>query len=176
MIVLGAAVHPGGTPSPALHRRIAHAAALMRENAAPAMIVTGGLGDHPPEEAVVMRDTAAAMGVPENRIIMEPIAATTYDSAVHCLPILKAHGWRTALIVSDAYHLPRALLLFRAFGVKAHGSGVRDWRRAFSLMEQAGVILRETLAMLWYALRLFLDGWRRVRRSGRSAANRPPGP
>lgn len=160
IIVLGAAVHPGGTPSPGLRRRVSHAAKLMHQQAAPAMIVTGGLGDHPPEEAVVMRNTAVTMGVPERRIILEPRATSTYESAVNCLPILNARGWRTALIVSDTYHLPRAVTLFRALGVDAHGSGVRGWRRANSPARQTAIILREILALLWYAVRIAADRWR----------------
>jgi uncharacterized SAM-binding protein YcdF (DUF218 family) len=119
LIVLGAAVWPGGEPSPTLRRRVRWAAELYREGQGDWLLVTGGLGRHPPAEAVVMADLAAGLGVPRDRIVEEPEGLTTWDSARRCAPLLRAHGWRGAILVTDPWHLPRTWIAFRAFGVRA---------------------------------------------------------
>ena len=53
IVVLGAAVWPGGQPSPALQRRVMHAVDLMQRGYAAYLLVTGGMGQYPPTEASV---------------------------------------------------------------------------------------------------------------------------
>ena len=64
IVVLGAAVWPGGQPSPALQRRILHAVDLWQQGYAVYLLVTGGVGKYPPAEAAVMQRLAVAHGIP----------------------------------------------------------------------------------------------------------------
>lgn len=151
IVVLGAAVYAGGRPSPALRRRMAHAAALYRAGVADCLILTGGTGQHSPTEAVVMQRLAVADGVLPAHLILEETATDTLANARACAAILKQRGWRRVVVVTDRYHLPRALLAFRHYGIAASVAapprpctGIRDgipW-------------LRELVALPWYLLRM----------------------
>jgi uncharacterized SAM-binding protein YcdF (DUF218 family) len=151
IVVLGAAVHAGGRPSPALRRRTAHAVALYRAGVADCLILTGGTGRYSPTEAVVMQQLAVADGVPPARLILEETAADTLANARACAVILKQRGWRRVVVVTDRYHWLRARLAFRHYGIAASASvpprpciGIRDcipW-------------LRELAALPWYLLRM----------------------
>jgi len=63
-------------------------------------------------EARVMARTAQAQGIPESAIFEEPEAMDTIQNACYSMRILKDHGWRSAEVVSEAFHLPRAGLIF----------------------------------------------------------------
>jgi uncharacterized SAM-binding protein YcdF (DUF218 family) len=119
LIVLGAAVWPGGEPSPTLRRRVRWGAELYRQGLGDWLLVTGGLGRHPPAEAAVMAELAVALGVPPGRVVQESEGRTTWDSARRCAPLIRVRGWREAVLVTDRWHLPRTWIAFRAFGVRA---------------------------------------------------------
>jgi uncharacterized SAM-binding protein YcdF (DUF218 family) len=118
-------------------------------------LLTGGLGRYPPAEAYVMQQLALAAGVPVAHIVMEDQARSTFDSALRCARIWQQQRWKAALVVTDAYHLPRALFTFRAFGIQVTGSAPagsrwipQRWRRCYQLY------LREALAFVWYSCRI----------------------
>ena len=151
-MVLGAAVLAGGEPSASLARRVRHAVRLWREGAVGHLLLTGGVGKHPPSEAEVMRRLAERDGVDPSRIVLEEHATTTLESAAHCAPIIAAHGWRRVVLVTDRYHLPRTLLAFRSHGVEAHGSAPIDGRGGTARWRWAAMYLRELAALPWYLL------------------------
>ncbi len=117
IVVLGAAVWKGGQPSPALRRRVLHAVALLKQDRSRVLLVSGGLGRHPPTEAEVMRDLAVAEGVAAESIIVEDRATTTFESVLECSRILHQKKWSSAIVVTDPYHLFRAIVVFRCFGI-----------------------------------------------------------
>lgn len=160
IIVLGAAVWQGGQPSPALKRRVAHGVELLGQGRGRHLLVTGGLGRHPPREAHVMQQLALDAGVPRDQILVEDQATSTWWSAVYCTQMLSQHGWSTALIVTDRYHLPRSLCTFRCLGrrwgmtvigsaVQGHAASRRRWRRW-------RWHAREICAWGWYLLQISL--------------------
>lgn len=165
IIVLGAAIWPDGQPSPVLQRRMAHAVDLFDAKVGRYLLLTGGLGRYPPAEAYVMRQLALAAGVPPSQIVMEDQACSTFDSALRCGRIWQQQGWKAALLVTDAYHLPRALFTFRAFGLQVAGSApagspliLHRWKRWYQ------VYLREALAFIWYSWRIVNWKIRHLRR------------
>jgi vancomycin permeability regulator SanA len=150
IIVLGAAVWPEGQPSPALRRRVAHAVQAFHTGKGRRLLMTGGLGRYPPAEAQVMRQLALAAGVPETCILIEAQATSTFHSALRCAAILRQHGWSTALIVTDRYHLRRALFVFRSCGIEAYGhapQGRLYSRKRWKRWYYRG---REAFALVWY--------------------------
>jgi uncharacterized SAM-binding protein YcdF (DUF218 family) len=153
-IVLGAAVGAGGMPSATLKRRVRHAALLVRNGLAERLLLTGGIGNHPPSEAEVMRRLAEAEGVTASRIVLEERARTTMESAAACARIMAVKGWHRVLVVTDSYHLPRALLAFRAYGVTARGSPPADGRQGTPLWRWIYLHLREVVALPWYLLQV----------------------
>ncbi len=116
-MILGAAVWADG-PSPTLRRRTLHGAALFHQGRGDAIIVCGGLGRHPPSEARVMADLLIADSVPEAAIHREDRSTNTAQNIAFALPILRDLGVRDVVIVSDAYHLPRARLIARRHGLR----------------------------------------------------------
>lgn len=146
---MGAAVWPGGVPSPALRRRAEGAGRLLHEGRVDQIIVTGGVGDVPPAEADVAADVLRAMGIPETAILRDTRSTTTFENLIEARRILA--NKETVIIVSDAFHLPRSVLTARRLGLAASGestslSGANPWR-----ITRAA--LREIPALVWYAIR-----------------------
>jgi len=164
IVVLGAAVWPAGRPSPALRRRVTHAVHLLHSGHGKALLMTGGLGQHPPTEGEVMRQVAMEVGVPARKILVEQRATSTLESAIYCTRIIRQHGWSTVLIVTDRYHLPRALLAFQSFGLQVSGSAVSGRyvsRRRWQAWYAWG---REVIAYGWYMLLILTGQARRLDR------------
>ncbi len=148
IVVMGAAPHRDGTPSPAMRRRVAHAVELFHRGAAASIVVTGGRTVGTVPEAELMRDLAVAGGVPDTRIVMEPTAMRTLENATRCVEVMRARGWSRPLVVTDRVHLPRSLFAFRAAGIRARGSGVvgpGPFRRRWHYP------VYEATALVWYA-------------------------
>ena len=124
VVVLGAAVSAPGVPGPALQRRLIHGVGEFRARAAGHLVLSGGIVAHPPAEACVMRDLARGMGVAESAIVIEDRARNTFENAVFTGRILRERGWRKLLVVTDEWHLPRALYIFRRLGLPVSGAGV----------------------------------------------------
>jgi uncharacterized SAM-binding protein YcdF (DUF218 family) len=118
-LILGAAVWEGGRPSPTLRLRTLHAVALWQRGEVQVLIPCGGLGRHPPTEAEVMRDLLLAEGIPATAIHSEDRSTSTHDNILFARPILAALGIRQVVIVTDATHAPRALLIARGQGLRA---------------------------------------------------------
>jgi uncharacterized SAM-binding protein YcdF (DUF218 family) len=146
ILVLGAAVWPGGRPSPTLARRTLHAARLWSKGRAEAVIPCGGLGHHPPAEAEVMRRLLLEAGVPEHAIHPETRSGTTGENIRFALPILEQLGISSVVIVSDAFHLPRARLLARRAGLEVE-TDAPPWATARPWVQVRGA-LREIPAYL----------------------------
>src|SRR5262245_1001430 len=164
IVVLGAAVWPGEQPSPALRRRVLHAVGLVQRGYAPHLLVSGGVGKYPPAEAEVMQRLAMAHGIPGASIVLEDQATSTFESAWRCRDLLGQHSWSRVLIVTDRYHLTRALLAFRSVGIRAGGSAVPG-KPARRLWQRWHYYLRERLALAWYLARavpVALRRWRRL--------------
>jgi uncharacterized SAM-binding protein YcdF (DUF218 family) len=134
----------GCPPSPRLDRRLKRGIELWESGAAPVLVLSGGgRGSEP--ETFAMRRAAIALGVPESALLLESRSRDTLGNARETACLLRAHGWRTIVLVSDKTHLPRAVLLFRLAGVHvAARSGVGSG----SPMLEIATALRETLALL----------------------------
>ncbi len=151
IVVLGAAVGPAGGPSAVLRRRVAEGVRRLEAGAAPALLLSGGKGGGVPSEAEVMRDLALAAGVPEGCLVLESQSRSTLENARCSARIMRARGWTKALVVTDAVHLPRALLAFRALGIEAKGAAVAGGARDQPVWTWPVHLAREALAFLWYA-------------------------
>lgn len=126
-MVLGTRVRPDGSPSPALRRRTLKGAEAVREGAAPLLVLSGGgrhrgvkTGEAPPE-ADVMQALAREAGVGEEQILLEPDSRNTFENALNTAEMLHGRGLRRVMVVSDRFHLPRALFVFRRLGLEAEG-------------------------------------------------------
>jgi len=124
IVIFGAAVRPGGQPSATLRRRVEAAAAFSRPFTAPLFVPTGGVGRAGPSESSVMAKLLTSHGVPPARILLEETGTDTFSSARAVAKLLRTAGIAAPVhAASSAYHLPRCVMLLRAFGVRAHAAG-----------------------------------------------------
>ena len=112
IIVLGCPADRDGNPKPEQLARVTEAVHEYERGVAPRLILTGVAVRNRFVEARVMARTAKAQGIPESAILVEPEAMDTIENACYSERIMKAHGWRSAEVVSNAYHLPRAGMIF----------------------------------------------------------------
>ena len=138
-LVLGAAVWAAG-PSPTLRRRAEHGARLVLDGRAQALLCTGGLGRHPPSEGAAIAEIARAMGVPETCIGIEDRSRTTWENLRFALPLLAGPE---VILVTDRWHMPRALMIARRLGLSAAGIPCPPGRRRVQRLRMA---LREVPA------------------------------
>jgi uncharacterized SAM-binding protein YcdF (DUF218 family) len=162
VVILGAAVRPDGTPSPALRARVQAALGWGERQTPPALYIpTGAIGRHPPAESVAMAAILMAAGVPEARILQEPTGTDTFSSVLACLALLRGLPPGTELrVATHRYHLPRCLLLFRLAGVAARAvpppAGPAETgqpRRWFWRMREVPAVPYDAALMVWTRLR-----------------------
>lgn len=149
-LVLGAAVWAGGQASPSLRRRAEAGARLWLEGHVRAIVACGGKGRHPPSEAEVIGAICVAMGVPDAAVLREDRSATTEENLRFALPFLRRLGADRVVIVTDRFHVPRALLVARRLGLSATGESPRV--PGPPTLCRVGLWLREILAFAGYAL------------------------
>jgi uncharacterized SAM-binding protein YcdF (DUF218 family) len=153
IIVLGAAVWPDEQPGPSLRARTERAVELYHDGFASHLILSGGLGRFPPEEAEVMRRLAVEAGIPSEALVLEKEAHSTWESMVYSREIMQERGWHTALIVSDPFHMRRSLLVAEAIGLRAYASPALNSPTHSSLPRRLFYTSREVLALWWYLVR-----------------------
>ncbi|NGQ94818.1 YdcF family protein [Brevibacillus sp. SYP-B805] len=125
-IVLGASVW-GDQPSPGLRERLDLALSLYQEGYVPFLLVSGGLGEGKKvEEAVVMKNYLMEKGVPEDSIIVENKARSTYENLAFSQKLMEDYGFKTALVVSHGYHLARAVDMAKELGMDVHPVGAKS--------------------------------------------------
>ncbi len=161
IVVFGAAVWPGGRASPALARRVCHAAALYAAGAAPLVLVSGGVGREPPAEAAVMRRLLIERGVPDAAIRCDDQSRNSFETLLASRALARQNGWRRVLLVSDGYHLPRCRLTARLIGLRAAGSAVPTAYGRPPAWTLARQTVRDYLAIPVYLLRV--ARWRLTR-------------
>ncbi len=117
-IVLGAQVHSDGTPSLALSERLDTAIELYRQGCVGTLVMSGGRGsDEPVNEVDAMRDHAVARGVPESAVLLDPQGNSTEATVADTVPLIAAHGWRSVIVTSSFYHMPRIKMMYLLQGV-----------------------------------------------------------
>ena len=116
IVIFGAAVLPGGEPSPTLRARVE--AAFRCGGPGARYLPTGAVGRHGPSEARVMAGLLERLGVPPGQIVLEETGVNTRSSARACAALLAAERGPVR-VASSGYHLPRCRMLLRMAGIRA---------------------------------------------------------
>ncbi len=116
IVVLGAKVHANGRPSTSLSDRVMTAVDLYRKHYASTIVVSGGVGESGHDESVVMRDLAVSQGVPASAIVLDHDGVTSSATVANTTRLFQERRARTALVVSQFYHLPRLQLDYQRAG------------------------------------------------------------
>ena len=174
-IVLGGSV--GGVQPPRVEEnlgdgadRVLRASRLYREGKVKAVIVSGGnipwMGVLVPE-AEVMKNLLMEWGVPAEAILVEDASRNTRENAVYVQRMMADLDFDTALLVTSALHMPRALAVFRKAGVHVEPSPcdylvvdkedrvVMDYLPDAGALNQTTNFLREMVGMVYYKI----NGW-----------------
>ncbi|CQR74274.1 hypothetical protein SOV_23980 [Sporomusa ovata DSM 2662] len=145
IIVLGAKLI-GSQPSTMLRLRLDETIQLYKQGYAPTIIVSGAQGlDEIATEASIMRSYLVANGIPTKRIYLEDKSYNTYQNLLNSKTIMNEQGFRNAIIVSNASHIRRSLVLARQLGIEASGSPAPMADNAYLTAKQYA---REGAAML----------------------------
>ena len=121
-LVLGAGLQPDGSPSPYLRRRLDAAADLYARGVVGAVLASGdGVSRPGYDEPAAMRTRLLADGVPDDAIVLD---ARGVDTTSSCRRARSVYGVTSAVVVTQDYHLRRALFSCRAAGLQAVGIGV----------------------------------------------------
>ena len=120
IVVAGCRVRPDGSPSLALQRRTEAAVELWRQGLAPRIILTGGMGDHPPTEAAAAAAHARKLGVPAQALVEEGRSTSTEENARFAAQLT---GARRVVVVTDSYHVFRSRRVFARHFPEVAGFG-----------------------------------------------------
>lgn len=116
-LVLGTKVEADGSPSQRLCARLDRALQLYRDGRVPRILVSGAAAAGGHDEAVVMQRYLLEHGVPGEAILVDSQGRDTWNSASQTASTLKLHGWGSVIAVSQYFHLSRAKLALRRWGV-----------------------------------------------------------
>ena len=126
-IVFGAGLWRDGTPTTVLRDRIATAAQLFFSGKVQKILMSGDNSSLNYNEPAAMRQYALDLGVPNDAIVLDYAGRRTYDTCYRARAIFKVDQ---AILVTQGFHLPRALFTCNALGIKADGvaSDPREYR------------------------------------------------
>ncbi len=117
-VVFGAAVYPNGRASPILADRVRVAVELYRAGRVRRLLLSGDNRFPDYNEPAVMAELARAQGVPEQALALDYAGRRTYDT---CWRARYIFGLQRVVLVTQRFHLPRALYLCQALGLDAVG-------------------------------------------------------
>jgi uncharacterized SAM-binding protein YcdF (DUF218 family) len=146
IIVLGCRAREDGTPGTVLKSRLDHALELYRLGVAPRILMTGAAVYTKHIEAEVMARYAREQGVPDAAIVREPEATNTLENAIRAAGVMRANGWKRAVVVSTDCHVFRASQMFAGRGLEYFISGAPPI--GASLKVRLGMILWERY-LIW---------------------------
>lgn len=118
ILVLGCYVFEDGTPSDMLHDRLQRGVALYESGAASKLLMSGDHGRYTYNEVDAMKQFAVDAGIPTADIFMDHAGFSTYESIYRAKEVFQAEK---IVIVTQEYHLYRALYIAERFGLEAYG-------------------------------------------------------
>jgi uncharacterized SAM-binding protein YcdF (DUF218 family) len=118
IVVLGAGYErPTRQPTLTYRNRLRHGKDLYEQGLAKHIIVTelAPAGE-------IAREYLLSLGVPEDAVLYENRSRTTWQNLEFAQEVMREHGWTTAIIVSDGFHIHRSLMMCRDLGIPAQGA------------------------------------------------------
>lgn len=117
-IVFGAGLLRDGTPSPVLKDRVTAAVQLYQAGKVEKLLMSGDNRFIDYNEPAAMKTYAMGLGVPEEDIVLDYAGRRTYDT---CYRAKEIFGLNEAILVTQRYHLPRALFTCQGMGMTVNG-------------------------------------------------------
>lgn len=139
IVVLGCQVRSDGSPSHMLEDRLKRGVALYELGAAPKLLMSGDHGTAEYDEVDAMKRYAVNAGVPSSDVFMDHAGFSTYETVYRAKEIF---GADKVIIVTQQYHLYRALYIAKQLGMDAYGVSA-DYRQYSGQLSRD---IREVLA------------------------------
>ena len=166
ILVLGCFVKDDGRPSDMLFDRLTRGVELYDMGAAPKLLMSGDHGREEYDEVAAMKQFAIDEGIPSEDVFMDHAGFSTYESVFRAKEIFQADK---ILIVTQEYHLYRALYIANQLGVEAYGVSsdyhtyvgqfMRDFREMLARVKDcATCIFKQEPTYLGDAIPIFGDG------------------
>ncbi len=145
--------------------RFEHSIALYRAGKASKIILTSGAGKDKDTEGTHLRRAALAHGIPADAILCTARSGNTEEEAAHVAALASQNGIRSIVLVTSAFHMSRAMLLFERTGLKVTAFPVDYYNRFDSIyyaedyLPDADALVksqrafRELFGLLYYAIR-----------------------
>ncbi len=166
ILVLGCFVKDDGRPSDMLFDRLTRGVELYDLGAAPKLLMSGDHGREEYDEVAAMKQFAIDEGIPSEDVFMDHAGFSTYESIYRAKDIFQADK---ILIVTQEYHLYRALYIADQLGVEAYGVSsdyhtyvgqfMRDFREMLARVKDcATCIFKPEPTYMGEAIPIFGDG------------------
>lgn len=139
-IVFGAGLYQDGSAGPVLRDRIETAANLYKQNKVDKLLMSGDNRFVEYNEPEAMRQYALDLGIPDKDIILDYAGRRTYDTCYRAGAIFKV---KSAILVTQAFHVPRAIFLCNSLGVESVG------------VEANNTYFRKVSRLIWHTRELF---------------------
>lgn len=148
-IILGAAAWYK-RPSPVFEERIRHGLWLYQNGYVKKLIMTGGKSLRAPySEAYVARRFALKKHIPADVLLIEEDSHNTRENLKNAKQLMQAHGLRSAIIVSDPFHMKRAMSIANDLDIEAYSSPTPTTRYE-STSQSLKFLFQETWHMIAY--------------------------
>ncbi len=118
ILVLGCLVHEDGVPSDMLHDRLQVGVELYQKGASTKLLMSGDHGRDGYDEVAAMKQFAVNAGIETAHIFMDHAGFSTYESMYRAKEIF---GAKKIIIVTQTYHLYRAVYIANQLGMEAYG-------------------------------------------------------
>jgi len=165
IIILGAGTRVDGTPNRAQLRRVRHAATLYKRNLAPFLLCTGGYtNEHIKSEAQSCVEILHAEGVPDRAILREDASTNTIENVTESRKVMDANNLKTAIVVSDNFHLFRSEWLSREYSMSVSLSPAQATQGQLSFVNATLATYREVGSLILNAYRIVTSDYREVGR------------
>jgi vancomycin permeability regulator SanA len=145
-IVFGNQVHADGSPSNRLSARLDRAREDYVNGMCQWIFVSGGVDKNGTDEALAMRNYLLTRGIPVDRIIMDNAGWDTWDTASNAGGYMKTHGLASAVVITQYFHVPRAVLALKRAGVARVSAA---YPRFFEMRDVYSAV-REVPAVVFY--------------------------
>ncbi|EKD88446.1 MAG: hypothetical protein ACD_34C00533G0002 [uncultured bacterium] len=151
-IVFGAGLQRDGTPTPVLEDRVNAAVQLYNAGKVEKILMSGDNRFVDYNEPGAMQAFAITLGVPQEDIVLDYAGRRTYDT---CYRALHIFGVKEAILVTQRFHLPRALFTCNGIGLKSTGlsADLQYYRRYSRLVWNTRELPATTMALwqVWFS-------------------------
>jgi SanA protein len=151
-IVFGAGLQRDGTPSPVLQDRVKSAVQLYQAGKVEKLLMSGDNRFVDYNEPGAMQAFAITLGVPQEDIVLDYAGRRTYDT---CYRALHIFGVKEAILVTQSFHLPRALFTCNGIGLKSTGlaANLQYYRKYSRLIWNTRELAATTVALwqVWFS-------------------------